>query len=139
MAQMSSCYGRQLQPASSGSFGAGGLTVPYDSSFDRAVHLSFADVTVDDLSRPSMLKIHLKVSKTDPFGRGVDVIMGKTWGSHNCSKNGGAGLNNQDAWKMKSEAFQVHIKTPRHQLASVSKRLAESVHCKKPSVTKSSQ
>ena len=51
-----------------GFFRAGEITVPSDSAFDSAVHLSFADVAVDNLAQP---KIHLKVSKTDPFGRGV--------------------------------------------------------------------
>ncbi len=61
-----------------GFFRAGEITIPSDSAFDSTRHLSFADVSVDNLTTPSMLKIHLKCSKTDPFGKGVDVIVGKT-------------------------------------------------------------
>ena len=42
------------------------------------MHLLFADLAVDNLAQPSMLRIHLKVSKTDTFGRGVDMVIGKT-------------------------------------------------------------
>ncbi len=36
------------------------------------------DITVDDIANPSMLKLHLKASKTDPFRKGVDVVVGRT-------------------------------------------------------------
>ena len=47
--------------------------------YDRAVHLSWGDVAVDS-SRTSLsvVKVHLKRSKCDQFGRGVDVVVGRT-------------------------------------------------------------
>lgn len=36
------------------------------------------DVAVDDHRNPTMIKIHLRHSKTDQFGRGVDIYLGKT-------------------------------------------------------------
>ena len=35
-------------------------------------------MALDDPQAPRMLKFRLKHSKTDPFGRGVDVILGRT-------------------------------------------------------------
>ncbi len=187
-----------------GFFRAGKITVPSDSSFDGTVHLSFADVAVDDLAKPSMLKVHLKVSKTDPFGKGVDVVIGKTADDlypvramldYLLAKGAGPGplfhfhdgkpltrtrfvdrtrealsragvdselysghsfrsgaataaarVGVQDSTikmlgRWKSKAFQLYIKTPRHQLASasVSRRLTESSHSMSSSGTKSSQ
>ena len=46
--------------------------------FDSSAHLSFADVSVDSITNPQQLSIQLKRSKTDPFGKGVQVCVGKT-------------------------------------------------------------
>jgi len=40
--------------------------------------VAVSDVAVDDHRFPSMVKIHLRRSKTDQFSRGVDVSMGST-------------------------------------------------------------
>ncbi len=49
-----------------------------DASFDPATHFTFKDITVDDPSNPSLLKLRLKASKTDPFRKGVDIVVGVT-------------------------------------------------------------
>ena len=36
------------------------------------------DVAVDDQESPSVIRIHLRRSKTDQFGRGVDIYLGAT-------------------------------------------------------------
>ena len=36
------------------------------------------DVAVDDRTNPRAIKVHLRRSKTDQFGNGVDVVVGKT-------------------------------------------------------------
>ena len=54
---------------------AGEFTV--NSTFDPDSHLSVCDLQVDCLLNPSCLKIHIKCSKTDPFGSGCDVYLGK--------------------------------------------------------------
>lgn len=40
--------------------------------------VQWGDVTVDDACSPTMLKTHLRVSKCDQFGKGVDVYVGRT-------------------------------------------------------------
>ena len=40
--------------------------------------IKWGDVMVDDARTPSMLKVHLRVSKCDQFGKGVDVFVGKS-------------------------------------------------------------
>ena len=40
--------------------------------------LAWGDVTVDSLTSPSMVQVHLKKSKMDSQGRGTDVIVGVT-------------------------------------------------------------
>ena len=57
---------------------AGEITVPSDNAYDKGAHLSFADISVDSVANPSLLKIRIKASKTDPFRQGVDVFVGRT-------------------------------------------------------------
>jgi hypothetical protein len=56
----------------------GELTSPDDASYDLSVHLSFADIAVDDPFRPSFVRVAIKQSETDPFRRGVDLFLGRT-------------------------------------------------------------
>lgn len=56
----------------------GEMTVPSDSSFDLSVHLSVGDVAVDAQQNPSMVRVRIKRSKTDPFRKGIDLFVGKT-------------------------------------------------------------
>ena len=53
-----------------GFFRAGEITTAYDS----AVHLSWGDVSISDDGR--ILRVFLKRSKTDQYGRGVEVFIG---------------------------------------------------------------
>lgn len=49
------------------------------SSNDEAGHsLSVADIAVDSRLEPKVVTIHLKCSKTDPFGAGCDIHLGRT-------------------------------------------------------------
>ena len=59
------------------------FTVPSSEQYDSAVHLSLADVAVDNHTTPSVVKITIKQSKTDPFRQGVDIFLGHT-SSHIC-------------------------------------------------------
>ncbi len=56
----------------------GKMTVPGDSEYDPAVHLSFADVSFDHPSDPSVIQVHIKSSKMDLFRKGVFVYLGRT-------------------------------------------------------------
>ena len=57
---------------------SGEMTVPSDSAFDPAAHLTFDNVKVDNITNPTLLKIRLKASKTDPFRNGIDIVVGRT-------------------------------------------------------------
>ncbi len=41
--------------------------MPTNSAYDPMAHLNFEDVAIDRLTQPSLLKIRLKASKTDPL------------------------------------------------------------------------
>ena len=46
--------------------------------YKPTVHLSWGDVAVNDSKSPTMLRVHLKQSKCDQLGKGVDVVVGST-------------------------------------------------------------
>ena len=50
---------------------------------DRASlsRLSWEDITFDHASEPSILKVHLRTSKCDQFGKGADVFVSKSGNS----------------------------------------------------------
>ena len=54
------------------------FTSPSCNSFDKDVHLSWADVSVDDSKDPRMLFVRLKQSKTDQLRLGVTIVLGKS-------------------------------------------------------------
>ena len=54
------------------------MTVPSDMAYDPGTHLSYGDIAVDDPSSPTVIKVTIKQSKTDPFRKGVDLLTGKT-------------------------------------------------------------
>ena len=61
-----------------GFFRAGEITIPTASAFDAAVHLAWGDVACDSMQNPTSIRIYLKRSKCDQFGRGVAVFLGRT-------------------------------------------------------------
>ena len=61
-----------------GFFRLGELLPESANAYNPATHLSWGDVAVDSQETPKMVQIHLKKSKCDQFGKGVDVVMGKT-------------------------------------------------------------
>ena len=61
-----------------GFFRMGELTIPTSSAFDPSSHLSLKDIAIDRRDDPSMVQIHLKVSKTDQERKGVSIFIGKT-------------------------------------------------------------
>ena len=46
--------------------------------FDPTSSLTLEDVAVDKHDNPSLVRIRLKQSKTDPFRHGVDIFLGRT-------------------------------------------------------------
>ena len=61
-----------------GFFRAGEITLPTLKSYDHKRHLSWGDIAINCAKNPQTLKVHLKKSKTDQLGKGVDVYIGKT-------------------------------------------------------------
>ena len=57
---------------------SGEFTVPSDTAFEPNTHLTFEDIAVDSHTNPTLLSVHLKRSKTDPFRQGVDICIGRT-------------------------------------------------------------
>ncbi|XP_064402396.1 uncharacterized protein LOC135348148 [Halichondria panicea] len=61
-----------------GFFRLGELIQPRNTHWDPNLHLSWGDFAVDNHDKPQMVQIHLRQSKCDQFGRGADVIVGRT-------------------------------------------------------------
>ena len=55
---------------------AGEVVVPSGTELDPAQHLTYADIAVDDKKHPSFITVNIKQSKTDPFRKGVTVVIG---------------------------------------------------------------
>ena len=61
-----------------GFFRLGELLLPSRDAFNPRLHLAWGDVAVDNVRNPRMVRCHLKQSKTDQLGRGVDVVLERT-------------------------------------------------------------
>ena len=61
-----------------GFFRLGELLPAARASFHEETDLSWGDVAVDGHETPQMVKVHLKKSKCDQFGKGVDIYLGRT-------------------------------------------------------------
>lgn len=57
---------------------AGEFTLHSNQAFDASSMLTLQDIAVDQHANPSMVRVHLKQSKTDPFRKGVDIFIGAT-------------------------------------------------------------
>ena len=58
-----------------GFFRLGELLAP---SADKLLYLSWGDVSFDRAPHPSIMKVHLKTSKCDQFGKGVNIFIGRS-------------------------------------------------------------
>ena len=50
--------------------------MPSLKEYDSDGHLSAGDVALDSQTDPTVVRVHIKESKTDPFRKGVDVYLG---------------------------------------------------------------
>ena len=66
-----------------GFFRLGELLPSSKAQADQQGRLLWGDIAVDNARAPRMLRVHLRVSKCDQFGKGVNVFMGKT-GNQRC-------------------------------------------------------
>ena len=60
-----------------GFLGIGEMTVPSDTTYDPSGHLTQSDITVDNPSALSVVKITIKQSKTDPFWKEWTFLGGR--------------------------------------------------------------
>ena len=61
-----------------GFFRSGEVTVPLREAFDARVHLGWGEVAIDDRTNPQVVRVHLRRYKTDQFGEGIDIVVGRT-------------------------------------------------------------
>ena len=61
-----------------GFFRLGELLLESATAFRQSLHLAWGDIAIDDQANPHMVCIHLKRSKTDQFGKGVNIVLGRT-------------------------------------------------------------
>ncbi len=61
-----------------GVFRAGEITVPSMKAFDAPTHLSWGDVSVGDVATSLTIRVHLKRSKMDQFGKGAKIQIWRT-------------------------------------------------------------
>lgn len=59
---------------------AGEVVVPSDTDFDPSQHLTYEDIAVDKIRDPSFVAVMIKQSKTDPFRKGITVVIGRAVG-----------------------------------------------------------
>ena len=60
------------------------FTVPSSNGFEPVTHLSLKDIALDNKTFPSLVRINIKQSKTDPFRKGFHLFLGCT-GHHICA------------------------------------------------------
>ena len=61
-----------------GFFRLGELLPKGSKRFDPAVDLEWGDVSLDNHDNPQMVQFHIKVSKCNQLGAGVDIVVGRT-------------------------------------------------------------
>ena len=64
-----------MLPGIFGFLRAAEFTEPSDEAFDPSAHLSLADIAIDSHSNLSLLQVHIKQSKTDPFRKRVHIYI----------------------------------------------------------------
>ena len=88
---------------------AGEFTVPSAGAYDREVHLSLNDLATDCHSNPSLFRVRIKQSKTDPFRQGVCVS--RYHEDSNLPSARSVGLS-REAWPSPGPLFLFHSGTP---------------------------
>ena len=56
----------------------GELLLAKPSDYNPQLHLSWEDMAINNHQAPTTLRFHLKESKTDPLGRGANIILERT-------------------------------------------------------------
>ena len=61
---------------------SGEATLTAGQEYDPEADLSEGDVALDNLVNPTVVRLHIKASKTDPLWQGVYVYLGATGNDH---------------------------------------------------------
>ena len=61
-----------------GFFRSGEVIIPSMGGFDKGAHLCWEDIATDSLTKPTLLRVHLKGSKTDQARKGCTLVVGST-------------------------------------------------------------
>lgn len=61
-----------------GFFRLGEITSPTVTTYDPSIHLSYTDLSVDNIVDPTLITIAIKQSKTDQFRAGANVCLART-------------------------------------------------------------
>ncbi len=54
------------------------FTVPSVQGYDPQMHLNLGDLALDSHTKPSLIRLRIKQSKTDPLRQGADIFLGAT-------------------------------------------------------------
>ena len=57
---------------------SGEATISSGTKFDAGAHLTVEDLSVDVPANPTSIRVVIKASKTDPFRKGVAIVIGRT-------------------------------------------------------------
>ncbi len=57
---------------------AGEFTLLNDKAFDPEAHLTAGDIAIDSHTAPTLMRVTIKMSKTDPFRHGAHLFIGAT-------------------------------------------------------------
>ena len=61
-----------------GFLGVGEMTVQNQNNYDRTIHLFLQDVALDSRVTPTIIRLIIKQSQTNPFRKGVRLCLGRT-------------------------------------------------------------
>ena len=68
----------RIMPGFFGFLRTGESTMPTSDAYDPDVHLNLSDLTLHSHTNPSVMRLTIKQSKTDPFSQGINIFLGKT-------------------------------------------------------------
>ena len=57
---------------------SGEAAISSGTKFDAGAHLTVEDLSVDVPANPTIIRVVIKASKTDPFQKGIAIVIGRT-------------------------------------------------------------
>ncbi len=81
---------------------------------------------MDAHDNPTTVRIHIRRAKTDPFGKGAFIFLGKTGAATSAAARGVPDHLIKMLGRWQSEAYQLYVRSPPESLAAVSAQLVQS-------------